>query len=164
MDPVRQNPIWITCKPLQRMCNNRMLHITTIRSSLLMFPLTPDQQKWPRRMRDDAVLRRALPLGRGLGRTVEGPDVVFVGNSSFWTRLCNFCCFHFHSLKMSKGCQLIYCSPEHVSEAGAENGAGPKIGWAGAGLKVERERSGRSRERAKSAAHNPLKPNNWLIS
>ena len=24
---------------------------------------------WPRRMRDDAVLRRALPLGRGLGRT-----------------------------------------------------------------------------------------------
>ena len=24
------------------MCNNRMLHITTIRSSLLMFPLTPE--------------------------------------------------------------------------------------------------------------------------
>ena len=22
MDPVRQNPIWLTCKPLQRMCNN----------------------------------------------------------------------------------------------------------------------------------------------
>ena len=44
MDPVRQNPIWLTCKPLQRMCNNRMLHITTIRSSLLMFP--PDQHHW----------------------------------------------------------------------------------------------------------------------
>jgi len=28
------------------MCNNRMLHITTIRSSLLMFPLTPDQHHW----------------------------------------------------------------------------------------------------------------------
>jgi len=46
MDPVRQNPIWLTCKPLQRMCNNRMLHITTIRNSLLMFPLTPDQHHW----------------------------------------------------------------------------------------------------------------------
>ena len=46
MDPVRQNPIWPTCKPLQRMCNNRMQHITTIRSSLLMFPLTPDQHHW----------------------------------------------------------------------------------------------------------------------
>ena len=41
MDPVRQNPIWLTCKPPQRMCNNRMLHITTIKSSLLMFPLRP---------------------------------------------------------------------------------------------------------------------------
>ena len=46
MDPVRQNPIWLTCKPLQRMCNNRMLHITTIKSSLLMFPLAPDQHHW----------------------------------------------------------------------------------------------------------------------
>ena len=69
MDPVRQNPIWLTCKPPQRMCNNRMLHITTIiiiiiiiiiivaflsrlrswlqrRCSLLMFPLTPDQHHW----------------------------------------------------------------------------------------------------------------------
>ena len=46
MDAVRQNPIWLTCKPLQRMCNNRMQHITTIRSSLLMFPLTPDQHHW----------------------------------------------------------------------------------------------------------------------
>ena len=46
VDPVRQNPIWLTCKPLQRMCNNRMLHITTIKSSLLMFPLTPDQHHW----------------------------------------------------------------------------------------------------------------------
>ena len=45
MDPVRQNPIWLTCKPLQRMCNNKMLYITTKRSSLLMFPLTPDQLK-----------------------------------------------------------------------------------------------------------------------
>jgi len=46
MDAVRQNPIRLTCKPLQRMCNNRMQHITTIRSSLLMFPLTPDQHHW----------------------------------------------------------------------------------------------------------------------
>ena len=46
MDAVRQNPVWLTCKPLQRMCNNRMQHITTIRSSLLMFPLTPDQHHW----------------------------------------------------------------------------------------------------------------------
>jgi len=46
MDPVRQNPIWLTCKPLHRMCNNRMLHITTIKSSLLVFPLTPDQHHW----------------------------------------------------------------------------------------------------------------------
>ena len=44
---------------------------------------------------------------------------------------------------------------KHVSGAGAgaENGAGPKIEWAGA----ERERSGK---RVESAAHNPLKPNN----
>ena len=27
MDPARQNPIWLTCKPLQRMCSNRMQHI-----------------------------------------------------------------------------------------------------------------------------------------
>ena len=46
MDAVRQNPIGLTCKPLQRMCNNRMQHITTIRSSLLMSPLTPDQHHW----------------------------------------------------------------------------------------------------------------------
>ena len=46
MDPARQNPIWLTCKPLQRMCSNRMQHITTIRSSLLMFRLTPDQHHW----------------------------------------------------------------------------------------------------------------------
>ena len=46
MDPVRQNPIWPTCKPLQRMCSNTMQHTTTIRSSLLMFPLTPDQHHW----------------------------------------------------------------------------------------------------------------------
>jgi len=50
--------------------NKNGLHITTIRSSLLMFPLTPDQHHWLEvATEDDAVLRRALPLGRGLGRT-----------------------------------------------------------------------------------------------
>ena len=33
-----------------------------------MFQTNITDQKWPRRMRDDAVLRRVLPLGRGLGR------------------------------------------------------------------------------------------------
>jgi len=36
-----------------------------------MFPLTPDQHHWlevATEDGDDAVLRRALPLGRGLGR------------------------------------------------------------------------------------------------
>ena len=43
---------------------------------------------------------------------------------------------------------------EHVSGAGAENGAER------ARKPDERERSG---ERAESAAHNPLKPNNLLL-
>jgi len=41
--------------------------------------------------------------------------------------------------------------PEHVSGAGAENGAER------ARKSIERERSG---EQAESATHNPLKPNN----
>jgi len=45
--------------------------------------------------------------------------------------------------------------PEHVSGAGAENGAER------ARKSIERERSG---EQAESATHNPLKPNNWLLT
>ena len=60
---------------------------------------------------------------------------------------------------------LQQSNSEHVSGAGAENGAEQvrkwderdlkKIRWSGSGSFAVAERSG---ERAKSAAHNPLKP------
>ena len=91
MDAVRQNPIGLTCKPLQRMCNNRMLHITTIKSSLLMFPLTPDQHHWL------DVARRRRPI---------------VPCHVWFTNVCNLLIYHSHVTLLEKLAALDL--PDHV--------------------------------------------------
>ena len=82
MDAVRQNPIWLTCKPLQRMCNNKMQHITRIRSSLLMFPLTPDQHHWLDVATEDegwCSFRSCTP-SRSRARTLHASDCLVVSS------------------------------------------------------------------------------------